>query len=100
MRNILTGLLSAALMLGVAGTADAKSKKKDEYAWFNSPSAIAARQRDANTFDETQYYERDGGSSSARAASIGGAKTTSETNATAARAPLPRFRRERRNAFC
>ena len=59
MRNILTGLLSAALMLGVAGTADAKSKKKDEYAWFNSPSAIAARQRDASTFDETQYYERD-----------------------------------------
>ena len=59
MRNILTGLLSAALMLGVAATADAKSKKKDDYAWFNSPSAIAARKRDANTFDETQYYERD-----------------------------------------
>jgi hypothetical protein len=62
MRSILTGLLSAALMLGVAGTADAKSKKKDVYndsSWFDSPSAIAARQRDASTFDGTQYYERD-----------------------------------------
>ena len=59
MQKILAGLLSAALMLGVAEAADAKSKKRDEYAWFNSPSAIAARQRDANTFDETQYYERD-----------------------------------------
>ena len=55
MRSILTGLLSAALMLGIAGTADAQSKKKYDY---YSPSAIAERQRHASTFDETQYYER------------------------------------------
>jgi hypothetical protein len=59
MRSILTGLLSAALMLGIAGTADAQSKKKYVYYDYYSPSAIAERQRHASTFDETQYYERD-----------------------------------------
>lgn len=62
MRAILTGLLSAALMLGIAGAADAKSKQKVIYYYYytyNSPSAIAEQQRHAKTFDETEYYERD-----------------------------------------
>ena len=64
MRSILTGLLSMALLLGIAGTADAakarkKSKSYDTSYQYNSPSAIADRQRNARTFDETQYYERD-----------------------------------------
>jgi hypothetical protein len=59
MRSTLTGLLSAALMLGIAGTADAKSKRKYVYYDDNSPSAIAERQRHASTFDETEYYKRD-----------------------------------------
>ena len=59
MRSILTGLLSAALVLGIAGTASAQSKKKYVYYDYYSPSAIAERQRHASTFDETQYYERD-----------------------------------------
>jgi len=62
MRTILTGLLSAALVLGLAGAANAKSKKKviyyDYYSYY-SPSAIAQRQSYASTFDETEYYERD-----------------------------------------
>lgn len=62
MRIFVTGLMSAALMLGIAGTADAKSKKKvtyDEYYSYYSPSAIRERQRHASTFDETEYYEHD-----------------------------------------
>jgi hypothetical protein len=57
MRIILAGLLSAAFVFAIAGTADAKTKKK--YYNYYSPSAIAERQRHASTFDETQYYERD-----------------------------------------
>lgn len=61
MRTILTGLLSAALVLGLAGAADAKSKKVTYYDYYSyyAPSAIAERQRHASTFDETEYYERD-----------------------------------------
>jgi hypothetical protein len=65
MRTILTGLLSAALVLGIAGAADAKSKQKVTYYYYYydnsyySPSSIAARQSHAKTFDETEYYERD-----------------------------------------
>jgi hypothetical protein len=60
-KQILTGLLSFAVVLGIAGTADAKSKKRHLYSLYqyNSPSAIAERQRHASTFDETQYYEHD-----------------------------------------
>ena len=64
MRIFFTGLLSAALMLGIAGAADAKSKQKVTYYYYYdnsyySPSSIAARQSRASTFDETEYYERD-----------------------------------------
>jgi hypothetical protein len=64
MRSILTGLLSFALVFAAAGTADAKSKKKKEQASYSrsqyySPSVVADRQRNARTFDETQYYEVD-----------------------------------------
>jgi hypothetical protein len=64
MRSILTGLLTAALALGVAGTANAQSKTYRTYTYYtyvddDSPSAIAKRQRHARTFDETEYYERD-----------------------------------------
>lgn len=63
MRSILTGLLSLALVCA-AGTADAKPKKKKEQASYSrsqsySPSVVADRQRNARTFDETQYYEVD-----------------------------------------
>jgi len=63
MRNILTGLLSLALVFGVATAADAKSKKKRQvshiYSQNYSPATVAERQRRAGTFDETQYYEVD-----------------------------------------
>ena len=61
MRNILAGLLTVTLALGIAGTAHAKKTKKRPHATYqdNSPSAIAERQRHARTFDETQYFERD-----------------------------------------
>ena len=63
MRSILTCLLSLALVLA-AGTADAKPKKKKPQAsqsrsHYYSPSEVADRQRNASTFDETQYYEVD-----------------------------------------
>lgn len=61
MKYVLASLLSLAFVLGIAGTADAKSKKRNYYYYnsYNSPSAIRARQRHASTFDETQYYEHD-----------------------------------------
>jgi hypothetical protein len=63
MRKILTGLLSLALVFGVATAADAKSKKKRQVshsqAHYYSPAAVAERQRRASSFDETQYYEVD-----------------------------------------
>jgi hypothetical protein len=63
MRTFLTALLSVTLLLGIAGTAYAKKKKykprRSTSAQVNSPSAIYARQQDARTFDETQYFERD-----------------------------------------
>jgi hypothetical protein len=60
-KKVLTAALSFAVVLGIAGTADAKSKKRHHYSsyQYNSPSAIAERQRHASTFDETQYYEHD-----------------------------------------
>jgi hypothetical protein len=64
MRSILTGLLAFALVFAAAGAADAKSKKKTQQAsqsrsHYYSPSVVADRQRNAGTFDETQYYEVD-----------------------------------------
>jgi hypothetical protein len=65
MRSMLTGLLTVAFALGIAGTADASAKKVYRtYTYYtyvddDSPSAIARRQRHASTFDETEYYERD-----------------------------------------
>ena len=63
MRKILTGLLSLALVFGVATAADAKSKKKRQashnQSHYYSPATVAERQRRASSFDETQYYEVD-----------------------------------------
>jgi hypothetical protein len=64
-RSILTGFLALALAFGVAGTADAGQKKKKPQqassirSQYYSPSVVAERQRNASTFDETQYYEVD-----------------------------------------
>ena len=60
-KHVLTGLLSFAVVLGIAGTADAKSKKRHHYSsyQYNSPSAIAERQRHASTFDSSHYFEHD-----------------------------------------
>jgi len=54
MRTILTSLLSMSVLLIVGGSPSAHTRYGD-----NSPSAIAARQRDARTFDPTQYFEHD-----------------------------------------
>jgi hypothetical protein len=61
MKYVLASLLSLAFVFAIAGTADAKSKKRYYYNYssYNSPSAIRERQRHASTFDETQYYEHD-----------------------------------------
>jgi len=54
MRTIITSLLSISLLVVAAGSSLAHGRYVD-----NSPSAIAARQRDARTFDSTQYFEHD-----------------------------------------
>ena len=63
MKAILTALVSAALVAGIAGSASAdqtRKKYRDNARYYdNSPSAIAERQRNKRTFDENQYYERD-----------------------------------------
>jgi hypothetical protein len=61
MRAILTGLLSAALVLGLAGAADAKSQKTVTYYYYTyeTQPTLAERQSRASTFDQTKYYERD-----------------------------------------
>jgi hypothetical protein len=53
MRPILTSLLSISVLIA-AESSLAYGRSVD-----NSPSAIAARQRDARTFDSTQYFEHD-----------------------------------------
>jgi hypothetical protein len=64
-RSILTGFLTLALAFGLAGTADAGQKKKkpqrasSSRSQYYSPAVVAERQRNASTFDETQYYEVD-----------------------------------------
>jgi hypothetical protein len=64
-RRILTGFLALALAFGLAGTADAGQKKKkpqqasSSRSQYYSPAVVAERQRNASTFDETQYYEVD-----------------------------------------
>ena len=63
MQCTLTGLLSIALLIGLAGPSDARNGRKSYvyygYSAYNSPGSIRERQRHARTFDETQYYERD-----------------------------------------
>jgi hypothetical protein len=63
MRNILTGLLAAALLSGITGAANAASRTTTTYYYYyvdaDAPSAVAKRQANARTFDETKYYERD-----------------------------------------
>ena len=61
MRSFFKALLSFAVLLAVAGTAHAaKTKKKyAEADRSNSPSDINERQRNKETFDPSQYYQRD-----------------------------------------
>jgi len=61
MRTLVAGLVSVGLLAVLATPSEAYSKKrKRHHAYgYNSPSAIAERQRHARTFDETQYYERE-----------------------------------------
>jgi len=54
MRPILTSLLSISVLIVASESPLAHTRYVD-----NSPSAIAARQRDARTFDPTQYFEHD-----------------------------------------
>jgi hypothetical protein len=54
MRTITTSLLSIGVLVALGGSSLAHGRHVD-----NSPSAIAARQRDARTFDPTQYFEHD-----------------------------------------
>ena len=56
MKTIATALVTAGLVLSAASPSLAAQHKRN-YAGNNSPSAIAERQRHANTFDPTQYYE-------------------------------------------
>lgn len=60
MRALVASLVCAGLLAGTAAPSmAAQSKRHHHYGKYrdNSPSAIAARQRHARTFDETQYYE-------------------------------------------
>jgi hypothetical protein len=60
MRVLVAGLVSAGLMVGMAAPSiAAQSKRHPSYSKYrdNSPAAVAARQRNARTFDGTQYYE-------------------------------------------
>jgi hypothetical protein len=54
MKTVIIKLLSVGLLVVPGEAALAHSRYID-----NSPSAIAARQRDARTFDSTQYFEHD-----------------------------------------
>jgi hypothetical protein len=54
MRTILISLLSISVLVVTGESSLARARYVD-----NSPSAIAARQRDARTFDSTQYFEHD-----------------------------------------
>ena len=58
MRTMITGLVSAGLLVAVASPSMAAQRDRN-YARYNSPSAIAERQRHARTFDSAKYYERD-----------------------------------------
>ena len=62
MKKAFAILLSATLMLGIAGAAQANKSKKRQgqpAAQKSSSDPRRTRQSDAQTFDETQYYERD-----------------------------------------
>ena len=60
MKAWVAGLVSAGLLVALAGPAMAAGKRHKATAYrAQSPSAIAERQRHARTFDPTQYYERD-----------------------------------------
>lgn len=54
MKTILISLLSISVLIVTGEASLAHNRYVD-----NSPSAIAARQRDARTFDPTQYFEHD-----------------------------------------
>jgi hypothetical protein len=62
MRTAVTGLVSAGLLVALAGSsvaADGYKRHRHKAYNYNSPSAVAERQRHARTFDETKYYEHD-----------------------------------------
>jgi len=54
MKTVIASLLSIGLLVVRSEASLAHGRYVD-----NSPSAIAARQRDARTFDPTQYFEYD-----------------------------------------
>jgi hypothetical protein len=57
MKIILAGLVTALVLAVVAEPSMAKQHRRHYGRDYNSPSAIAERQRHARTFDENQYYE-------------------------------------------
>ena len=56
MRVMITGLVSAGVLLAIASPSAAQ--RDHYYPRDNSPSSIAERQRHVRTFDPTKYYER------------------------------------------
>jgi len=65
MKLTVGSLLSLALLVSSAGPSLAQAYRAERHGnphvryLDNSPSAIAERQRHANTFDSTQYFEHD-----------------------------------------
>lgn len=60
MRALVAGLVCVGLLVGTAAPSmAAETKRQHHYSKYkgSSPSAIAERQRNARTFDATQYYE-------------------------------------------
>ncbi len=63
MKIVLTALISAAVLGSIVAPANAahckKTSRGDVICYVYVPSRLAERQSHKETFDETQYYERD-----------------------------------------